>query len=265
MELQAVRGDAEGIKATRRDIAQRSRSPAQRKRLAKSLGWGSVALGAAQILVPGLVGRAIGAPSREDTRHILMLCGLRELTVGIALVGSARPRKWMGVRLVGDAIDLGLLAGAMQSRKSDTRRLTWAAMAVGAITLMDAVAFARLGKHPRTSDAGVARERIEHTAAVTILASHETIREAWEQVRGEKPNKHSELLITEAPGERGFEIRLMSSRLRRRAVEAKLRRLKQIAETGEVIASDASIHRGRHPAKPSKRSDIASRERELLR
>ena len=34
-------------------------------------------------------------------------------------------------------------------------------------------------------------------------------------------------------------------------IEADLRRLKQILETGEVMRSDASIHRGRHPARPS--------------
>ena len=35
-------------------------------------------------------------------------------------------------------------------------------------------------------------------------------------------------------------------------VASDLRRLKQVIETGEVIRSDASIHRGMHPAQPSK-------------
>jgi uncharacterized membrane protein len=34
-------------------------------------------------------------------------------------------------------------------------------------------------------------------------------------------------------------------------ISADLRRLKQVLETGEVLHSDASIHRGRHPARPS--------------
>jgi uncharacterized membrane protein len=33
-------------------------------------------------------------------------------------------------------------------------------------------------------------------------------------------------------------------------IEGDLRRLKQVLETGEVMQSDASIHRGPHPAKP---------------
>jgi uncharacterized membrane protein len=34
-------------------------------------------------------------------------------------------------------------------------------------------------------------------------------------------------------------------------LEADLRRLKQVLETGEVVRSDASIHRGMHPARPA--------------
>jgi uncharacterized membrane protein len=34
-------------------------------------------------------------------------------------------------------------------------------------------------------------------------------------------------------------------------IKGDLRRLKQVLETGEVVHSDASIHRGMHPARPS--------------
>jgi hypothetical protein len=34
-------------------------------------------------------------------------------------------------------------------------------------------------------------------------------------------------------------------------ISADLRRLKQVLETGEVLHSDASIHRGMHPARPA--------------
>ena len=37
-----------------------------------------------------------------------------------------------------------------------------------------------------------------------------------------------------------------------------LRRLKQILETGEVVRSDASIHRGPHAARPSSASELAA-------
>jgi hypothetical protein len=34
-------------------------------------------------------------------------------------------------------------------------------------------------------------------------------------------------------------------------IKSDLRRLKQVLETGEVLHSDASVHRGSHPARPS--------------
>jgi len=47
-------------------------------------------------------------------------------------------------------------------------------------------------------------------------------------------------------------------------VSADLRRLKQVLETGEVMQSDASIHRGMHPARPSALSAKVS-ERKVSR
>lgn len=43
-------------------------------------------------------------------------------------------------------------------------------------------------------------------------------------------------------------------------LDAALRALKQIMETGEVIRSDASIHKGTHPAQPPRRSETANLE-----
>ena len=40
-------------------------------------------------------------------------------------------------------------------------------------------------------------------------------------------------------------------------IEQDLRALKQVLETGEIARSDASIHRGMHPAQPSARAAIA--------
>jgi hypothetical protein len=39
-----------------------------------------------------------------------------------------------------------------------------------------------------------------------------------------------------------------------------LRRFKQVIETGEVLHSDASIHRGLHPARPSKPTEKTEAE-----
>ena len=83
---------------------------------------------------------------------------------------------------------------------------------------------------------------------------------------------HGEVEFRPAPGDRGTEIlvELRYSPPAGRAgasiaklfgkepsqeIAADLRRLKQVLETGEVVHSDASIHRGMHPAQPSPRTD----------
>ena len=48
-------------------------------------------------------------------------------------------------------------------------------------------------------------------------------------------------------------------------VDGDLRRFKQVLETGEVVHSDASIHRGMHPAQPRGASARASRRRQAMK
>lgn len=81
---------------------------------------------------------------------------------------------------------------------------------------------------------------------------------AWRSLPGAKIPHAGQVTFIAAPGNRGTEVILemqVSSALAKiiAGSEAKgdLRRLKQVLETGEVLHSDASIHRGMHPARPS--------------
>jgi uncharacterized membrane protein len=47
-------------------------------------------------------------------------------------------------------------------------------------------------------------------------------------------------------------------------VKGDLRRFKQVLETGEVVHSDASIHSGMHPARPSEKAQVAPPRREPM-
>jgi uncharacterized membrane protein len=42
-------------------------------------------------------------------------------------------------------------------------------------------------------------------------------------------------------------------------IQSDLRRLKQVLETGSVVNSDASIHRGMHPARPAASDEDTTR------
>lgn len=252
--------------ASRRELARKSRSPSQRQRLARSLGWMGIGLGIVELAAPGMLLRILGISDTRNAKRTVMALGLREIVTGVGVIASRRPRYWVGSRVDGDFLDMGLLVWAMTRPRNDQRRIAYALAAVGGITVLDTWALANVWRQQPTSDAGLERKEIEHTCAVTISGSQEEISHCWQLIRDEKPTAHGEPLFAEAPGGRGIEVRVWArNRLQGRAVEAKLRRLKQLVETGEVIQSDASLHKWPHPARPSKRRIEAPRGRELLR
>ncbi len=94
---------------------------------------------------------------------------------------------------------------------------------------------------------------------------------AWRSVEGSDVTTAGSVRFTPAPGGRGTEVRVEMSygppagRLGvflakitgddpARQVAEDLHAFKQVLETGEVVMSDASVHRGPHPARPSRGS-----------
>lgn len=93
----------------------------------------------------------------------------------------------------------------------------------------------------------------------------------WRSLPGADLENHGMVRFLPAPGGRGTEVHVMLSylppagalgvafaklfgKLPAQQLHADLRRLKQLLETGDRVHSDASIHRGPHPAQPSARS-----------
>jgi uncharacterized membrane protein len=106
------------------------------QKLAHGLGWFSIGLGAAIVVAPGHVARAIGVENKHD---LLRLIGVREIVTGIGILGEDRPAKWLWGRVAGDAMDIALLAAAP---KEDGRRTRAGAAlaALGGIALVDVLA-----------------------------------------------------------------------------------------------------------------------------
>jgi uncharacterized membrane protein len=125
--------------------------------VAQALGWFSVALGAAQLAAPRRVARLIGV--KDDGQHsaAMRAVGVREVATGIGILARPRPARWLWGRVVGDAIDLALLA------KADTkeRGRTAAAMAaVAGVIVPDIVESARLAQANDVSTAVSAKKTI---------------------------------------------------------------------------------------------------------
>ena len=90
----------------------------------------------------------------------------------------------------------------------------------------------------------------------------------WRSTETSLLANHGAVYFRNAPGGRGTEVHVhlgfepplgavgagiakLIRALPREQLAADLRRLKQLLELGEIVRSDASIHRGRHPAQPS--------------
>lgn len=81
---------------------------------------------------------------------------------------------------------------------------------------------------------------------------------AWQSLPGASVPNRGQVTFIAAPGGRGTEVIVemqvaapLAKTLAGAEAKGDLRRLKQVLETGEIVHSDASIHRGPHPAQPS--------------
>jgi hypothetical protein len=115
-------------------------------RLGRGLGMFSIALGMAEVLMPKVLGEAIGVDTRGAGPAIMRAFGAREIGAGIAVL--LRPNKPMPLwaRVAGDAMDLTFLALATRSRRANGTRLAIAAAAVAGVTALDVIASLRAQK-----------------------------------------------------------------------------------------------------------------------
>jgi hypothetical protein len=103
--------------------------------LARKLGLFSLALGAAEILIPARIGEMTGI-SRSH-RMLLPLLGLREIAHGVAILKGETPTAGVRSRIPGDALDLAFIGASFTSRDSNRARLLGATAAVLGVAALD--------------------------------------------------------------------------------------------------------------------------------
>jgi len=277
--------------------------------LIRGLGWLGVTLGVAELAVPRLLASAIGVDRKGPAPMILRAMGVREIASSSAvLLRPDRPApRW--ARVIGDAIDLGLLGLALGSPGTGKRRLALALGMVAGVTALDVIAARRRGRarHPLPVIAAVTINRspmevyefcrrleqlpqfMKYLASVeqhanrrstwtarlpvggTVQWEAELVEDrpgqvlSWRSVEGSPVQTRGRVTFTRAPGRDMTEVRVemqlgvfgrgpsleLARLFARPQVRGDLRRLKQVLETGEVLHSDASVHRLPHPAQPS--------------
>jgi uncharacterized membrane protein len=168
-------------RGNRRSLASAShtqRQPDRVDQLARGLGWFSIALGAAELLAPRALDRAIGAGSYPNLTRAF---GLREIAAGVGLLTQPNPEPWLWARVAGDALDLGALGAAMLDADDDERvRLGTAIAAVAGVTALDIYAAYASREQPRSAPGALRRDgtvRVEE--AVTVNADAQTCYGMW--------------------------------------------------------------------------------------
>jgi uncharacterized membrane protein len=155
------------LRRPRASAAHSQRQPDAIDRLARGLGWFSVALGAAELIAPRAVDDAIGAGNHPAATR---LAGLREIAAGVGLLTQPDPQPWLWARVAGDVLDIAVLGAAFTRADDDERvRLAGAAAAVLGVTALDAYAARRSREQPRSAPGVVRRDgsvRVEHTFSV---------------------------------------------------------------------------------------------------
>jgi len=110
------------------------RSLTKSDRVARGLGWFSLALGLTELVAPGKLGKALGLEGKET---LLRAYGGREIGAGMwALSDTPAPAIWS--RVAGDIVDLATLAYGLQGADDEQRRNNYIALgAVAGITVVD--------------------------------------------------------------------------------------------------------------------------------
>jgi hypothetical protein len=115
--------------------AARGQSRSGHDKLARSLGYFSIALGVAEMLAPRALCNAIGLKGLEP---VIRVYGAREVATGVAILASHNPAPWIWARVAGDMADIATVAtGIQDGRKREHAALTLAALA--AVTMTDVI------------------------------------------------------------------------------------------------------------------------------
>ncbi len=258
--------------------------------LADALGWGSSVLGAPMTVAPRWFLRTIGV--RDDRQAVgwTLAVGVREHLATLNIVANRQRRIGMWSRVLGDTMDLALLAQAYRHKRQDADRLQAAMGIVGGLLALDlytAIQLTRadgsLVKEGGTSTGqGVQHDTSGgHTrvrTAVTIRRPEEEVRGAlasfeWSALDPAALQAAGELRLVRAPGDRGTEVHVdhdpgggvgaVAAKAVGKApdqlINDDLRRFKALLETGVLPRSETSpegpsshrqIFHKRQPAQP---------------
>jgi hypothetical protein len=103
------------------------------RQIANGLGWFSLALGLTEVVAARPLARALGIKQVGLVRAF----GLREIAAGVGLLMKDRKGPWIGARIAGDALDLGVLGFALRPSNDQRGNAALALAAVAPVVALD--------------------------------------------------------------------------------------------------------------------------------
>lgn len=114
--------------------ALRARSQSGHDRMAKGLGYLSIALGAAELVAPWAMCRAAGLNGMEP---LVRSYGAREIATGVAILTSHNRAPWIWGRVAGDMADIATVATGIRRNGEKTTNAILTLAALAAVTAVD--------------------------------------------------------------------------------------------------------------------------------
>jgi len=120
------------------DVAWRTalpgRSRSSHDKLAKGLGYFSIALGVVELVAPGAICRAVGIRGLEP---VVRGYGAREIATGVGILTSHDSQPWVWARVAGDLADVATVATGVQQANQSRSRRALALATLTAVTVVD--------------------------------------------------------------------------------------------------------------------------------
>ena len=144
------------------------------ERVARGLGWFSIGLGAAELFAPRLMAGLTGAHKHPG---LMRLHGLREIATGLFIFSQGRKSaRGVWARVAGDAMDLGTLAVAAVSPRTNKVGVALAAAGTLAVTAVDLACAQQLSRETGAiTDEGAIRLK----RSIVINRSAEEVYNFW--------------------------------------------------------------------------------------
>jgi uncharacterized membrane protein len=149
------------------------------QQISRALGWFSIGLGVAQLLVPRTMSRAIGVEGNANTIRAI---GAREIASGVGILSNQRrPSTWLWTRVAGDAMDLAMLGNAARTRDDTAhrRRIAFATAAVVGVTVLDVLTSMQQSQKQAAEEGRFSSSAVKVEKSITINRSADECYRFW--------------------------------------------------------------------------------------